>query len=250
MLFQIVSDIHIEKIFPKKPCITDYIVPSADNLILAGDIGSAYYYEQLFDFFKSCKDAFETVIFVAGNNEYYLREGFEAKQMSELMKDMQKMCDETGVTLLDNSYIETESFIIFGSTWWSYIPDTLTMRIFLENDRKMNSDDFNHMHATARKCLNKLIETKGNKKLVVVSHYCPTKLGTMNGHHKKEDFTELVPYYFSSSEKFLRTGEVHTWIFGHTHVFRDFLFNLTRTRIVSNADPRKKFFRKNFTIEV
>ena len=250
MLFQIVSDIHIEKIFPKEASITDYIIPSAPNLILAGDIGSAYHLNNLKVFFQSCKNNFEHVIFVPGNNEYYSREGFAPKQMKELIKDMQGICDDVGVLLLDNAYIETEHFIIFGATWWSHVPDVMTMRIYLENDRKINSDDFNYMHAVARKCLNTVIENKGSKKLVVVSHYCPTKFGTMNNHHKKDDFAELVPYYFSSSEKFLNSGNIDTWIFGHTHVFRDFLFGNTKTRIISNADPKKKFFRKNFIIEI
>ena len=56
------------------------------------------------------------------------------------------------------------------------------------------------------------------KKILVVSHYCPTKLGTMNNHHKRDDFNGLVPYYFSSSEKYLKQNLIDTWVFGHTHV--------------------------------
>ena len=71
----------------------------------------------------------------------------------------------------------------------------------------------------------------------------------MNMHHKNNDFIDLIPYYFSSSEKYLK-GLVDTWIFGHTHVFRDFYFDNGPTRVISNADPRKKFFRKNFCLEL
>ena len=55
MKVQIASDIHIEKIYPKSPEITDYIIPSSETLILAGDIGSIYHYEVLKNFFISCK---------------------------------------------------------------------------------------------------------------------------------------------------------------------------------------------------
>jgi len=249
MKVQIASDIHIEKIYPRSPEITDYIIPCADTLILAGDIGSIYHYEILKTFFLSCKQHFQNVIFVPGNNEYYLRDGFEMKTFEELNEDLRRLSKETGVILLINEYIEDEDYIIFGTTWWSHIPDVLNMRINIEKDRQINSDDFNHLHYIARKCLNKIIQNKGSKKLIVISHYCPTRLGTMNLHHKESDFIDLVPYYFSSSEKYLR-GAVDTWIYGHTHVFRDFLFDGGSTRIISNADPRKKFFIKNFVIEI
>ena len=233
---QIASDIHIEKHYPKSPLITDFISPceGVNTLILAGDIGSIYQYDTFKTFFESCKQYFENVIYVPGNNEYYTRDGFPTKSFSELNDDLDRLCKETHVLLLNNAYVETDSFIIFGSTWWSYIPDILNMRIYttteLGNLRQINSDDFNFMHATARKSLNKLIEQKGDKKLVVVSHYCPTKLGTMNLHHKRDDFVDLVPYYFSSSEKYLK-GLVDVWIYGHTHVFRDFLFIFVKKMI-------------------
>ena len=51
-------------------------------------------------------------------------------------------------------------------------------------------------------------------------------------------------------QKYLKKDIVHTWIFGHTHVFRDFIFNNEQTRIISNADPKKKFFKKNFVINI
>ena len=250
MNFQIASDIHIEKLYPKECVITDFIIPSAENLILAGDIGSIYHLDIFKNFFASCKQHFKNVIFVPGNNEYYSREGFKLKTLKELDQDLEKICNQTGVIILNNTYIETDEFILFGSTWWSQIPEVLNMRINIEENRQINADDFNYMHCVARKSLNKVLEKKGTKKLYVISHYCPTKLGTMNLHHKKDDFIELTPYYFSSSEKYLKKGLVDIWIFGHTHVFRDFIFNGENTRIISNADPRKKFFRQNFVIEL
>lgn len=274
MYFQLVSDIHIEKLYrvqktsdasdePTSPLeseeemlspeekkmavILDFIVPAAPNLILAGDIGSIYHNKELRHFLKSCKESFENVIFVPGNNEYYLRDGFVIKPMEELNRDLEEICNDTGVHLLNNGYIETEDVIIFGSTWWSHIPDILHMNVNI-GSRKMNSDDFNYLHNVSRQSLNSLLlmNQEKKKKVLVVSHYCPTKLGTMNNHHKREDFMGLVPYYFSCSEKYLRRNLVDTWVFGHTHVFRDFLFNGDQTRIISNADPRKKFFRNDF----
>jgi predicted phosphodiesterase len=249
MQFQLASDIHIEKLYPSMCSILDFITPSCPNLILAGDIGSIYQADNLTHFFKTCKENFETIIYVPGNNEYYSRDNFTVKTMSELDEDLKDICVSTGILLLNNAYIETEDCIIFGSTWWSFIPDLLNVRIYTEPGVKMLSDDFNYLHSVARKSLNWILANKQGKKVLVVSHYCPTKLGTMNGHHRKDDFVELIPYYFSSSEKYLKKDVIDTWIFGHTHVFRDFLFNNNETRIISNADPRKKFFRKNYVFD-
>ena len=251
MLFQVASDIHIEKLFPRKVELTEFITPveGVQNLILAGDIGSIYQYEELKHFFLSCKKHFINVLYVPGNNEYYLRDGFEPKTMQQLDEDLIQLCKETGVIHLNNSFIETDTHIIFGSAWWSYIPDLLTMKIFKEIGQQINADDFNCMHNMARRSLNSVLAQKKNKKVLVITHYCPTKFGTMNLHHKKADFVDLVPYYFSSSEKYLN-GLVDVWVFGHTHVFRDFYFKNDGTRIISNADPRKKFFRKNFCFEI
>ena len=124
----------------------------------------------------------------------------------------------------------------------------------LYEDHILNSDDFSYMHYLSRISLNKVLEINKTlkKKMIVVTHYCPTKIGTMSGYHKREEYTHLVPYYFSASEQFLNRGDIDVWIYGHTHLFRDFIFDgpNTITRIVSNPDPRKKFFRKNFVLEV
>lgn len=252
--FQLASDIHIEKRYPENFSITDFIIPRCKTLILAGDIGSIYYIDQLRFFFESCTKHFETVIFVPGNNEYYSRDGFEQVTFCELNKSLEKLSLETGVIILNNSYIETSDLIIFGSTWWSGIPDQLSMRIKISEHKQISADEFNCLHYIAKISLNRVLEMKGDKKLLVITHYCPTKLGTMNSHHKKEDFTNLVPYYFASSEKYLKSGLIDAWVFGHTHVFRDFTFDRSETalhtRIISNADPRKKFFHSNFTFMV
>lgn len=247
--FQLASDIHIEKKYPKLCSITDFIIPVAKNLILAGDIGSVYYKDQLVTFFQSCTENFESVIFVPGNNEYYTKEPVPPMSFKEANAVLYDICVQTGVILLNNMYLETPDLIIFGSTWWSLIPDSLNMRIMMDNSQ-ITADEFNFMHITARLSLNSVIEKKGTKKLLVITHYCPTKIGTMNNHHLSDEFKSLVPYYFSSEEKFLKSGKIDAWIFGHTHVFRDFVFEKSCTRIMSNADPRKNFFRKNFAFSV
>ena len=57
---QIVSDLHIEQ-YEDVPNPLDFITPSADILILAGDIGSFYRIQQLIDFLKALCSYFKIV---------------------------------------------------------------------------------------------------------------------------------------------------------------------------------------------
>jgi len=252
--FQILSDVHIEREYPNMPVITDYITPSCDNVILAGDIGNIYYDEQLYAFLLSAKTHFKTVIYILGNNEFYNKHNFIPLSLNAAFARVNAICERLGIILLQNSCIETDELIIFGSTWWSYAPDTPTkefsLPIYMTHNRMMEIEDFNMLHLQSKKVLNSVIEQKGNKKLIVISHYCPTRYGTMNINHKRDDSIAFTPYYFSASEKYLSKDKVDTWIFGHTHVFRDFYFNNTGTRLISNASPEKKYFKQDFVVDL
>ena len=55
---QIVSDLHIEE-YDNVPNPLDFLIPSADILILAGDIGSFYKINQLTDFLTALCNYFK-----------------------------------------------------------------------------------------------------------------------------------------------------------------------------------------------
>lgn len=253
--FQIASDLHIEKVYPNIPVITEYINPKCDSLILAGDIGSIYYEEQFTEFMKSVKNHFSNVIYILGNKEFYQKDGFAPIPFEELLQKYIQLCERLDVHLLYNSTLETDDLIIFGSTWWSHIPDhqnkDFGLPILNTPGCMMDIDDFNFLHIQARKSLNNVIKrNNGEKKILVVSHYCPTRFGTMNTNHKRDDSVTFTPYYFSSSEKYLRREKIDTWIYGHTHVFRNFFFNNNGTRLISNAGPEKPYFRKELVVSI
>jgi predicted phosphodiesterase len=67
---QLVSDLHIE--YNNDSVDVDpveYITPSADVLVLAGDIGSLYKIEQLSNFVSRAAALFKHTIYVFGNHE-------------------------------------------------------------------------------------------------------------------------------------------------------------------------------------
>ena len=70
MQIQIASDLHIEYI-NQMIDVNKFIVPKAPILILAGDIGSLYLYDQLHRFLSKLSQKFKYILYVPGNHEFY-----------------------------------------------------------------------------------------------------------------------------------------------------------------------------------
>ena len=85
MFFQIVSDIHLER--ADYNCLEDILSPCADNLILAGDIGNPLH-PNLDIFLAQVSKAFKTVIYIAGNHEFYNTQGYSMMQMMTKIRDI------------------------------------------------------------------------------------------------------------------------------------------------------------------
>ena len=64
MNIQVASDFHIECF--EHVNVSDFVNPSADVLILSGDIGSLYKFEQLIDFLKKLSTMYKKIIYVPG----------------------------------------------------------------------------------------------------------------------------------------------------------------------------------------
>ena len=70
MQIQIASDLHIEYI--NQPIdVDDFIKPVAPILVLAGDIGSLYLYDQLHKFLSDLSNKFKHILYIPGNHEFY-----------------------------------------------------------------------------------------------------------------------------------------------------------------------------------
>ena len=88
---QIASDLHIEYKNDEIPNPLDYIIPTAEILILAGDIGSLYKIEQLEGFLIKLSGYFKHIIYVPGNQEYYTINENEQTPMSILLNKLYKI---------------------------------------------------------------------------------------------------------------------------------------------------------------
>lgn len=246
--FQIASDLHIEH---RK--ITDplqYINPTADNLILAGDIGCLYKYNQLNKFLTTICPLFETVIYVPGNAEYYKNNKCIPTKMKYLFDRLKTIQNNIpNLYILDRNSIRIDNVCIIGCTLWSN--PNVKVPSFIVRIQGMNTNVYTKKHLRDLKYIQKMIKYCQRKsvKLLVVTHHCPS-YSVITGRKPKDKFISL---YATALDHLLNSNSVHTWVAGHIHQNFD---KITEggTRLVSNqlGKPRDQVstFVKDFVIEV
>ena len=237
---QILSDLHIENIDNANPL--DFITPSADILVLAGDIGRIHKIEQLTKFLTQICALFEQVIYVLGNHEYYMVDGIEPKTMNELIEIIQSATSSIkNLHILNRSSVVIDDVCIIGCTLWSLSSVGTPANII--RIAKMTPKLYNYLHRLDLAYIKMMIKycRQNQLKLVVVSHHCPSFLCSKY----KNQNTSL---YCSNLDKLLTKTKIHTWICGHVHWNFDF-FTKRGTRVVSNQKGRKLEKVDNFTLQ-
>jgi predicted phosphodiesterase len=261
MNFQIMSDIHIEFKNDEVPEPKDFITPSADVLILAGDIGSLYKYEQLLGFLQKLSEMFQIIIYVPGNQEYYMQqhdnnnyEQLSFNQLTERLNSLQTKIQN--LYILNQSSIIINDILISGCTLWSDIK--IQIPKFIVRIDGFNSRVYLNKHKSDVQFLKKMIKYSKQKqmKLVLVTHHCPSYKvltevldKTFTSNRAQDKFVSL---YVSDLEELISKDNVHTWICGHTH--KNFNFQLNGTTLLSNqkGKPKDKItnFKKDFTYTI
>lgn len=251
--YQIVSDLHIEYKNDENLNPLDFITPKADILILAGDIGSLYKYKQLKSFLEQICPHFKATLYVPGNHEFYLQDGYKPQSFENLMIQLHTLKNN-----INNLYILQQSSIILndicfvGATLWSKCLINIPRYIVRIPD--MNTLSYLQKHESDVMYLSKVIswnnkmkKTGEGRKVVVITHHCPTEK-VLAVNTKKDKFKSL---YVSDLEYLINEDNVHTWICGHIH--QNFDFFLNGTRIVGNqkGKPKDKIndFSKEFLID-
>jgi len=210
MKFQLVSDIHLEfsKEYPN-------IIPKAEYLILAGDVG--YPDSNIFtDFMKDVCSKFKKVFFVAGNHEYYNN---LTKNGNDMLLD--KLSKEIGFEFLDNKVYKLDDIDIIGTTLWTECNDfkifsSLKLYINDYNYIKKNNNelatpfDTGRWHYDSVKFLQDEFK-KDTKKLVITHHLPSFKMihQKYQGHPANVGFATDLEKLFNKN--------ILAWCSGHTH---------------------------------
>jgi hypothetical protein len=227
------SDIHIETL--ENYVIEDFITPTADILILAGDIGRVTKYNQLEKFLQDLCPKFKLVLYVLGNHEYYRVEGMRPLSMEEILQDINNIA-----TKIPNLYILNRNSIIIGDvciagcTLWSRV--NIDIPPYIVKIPRVNSYKYNYMFNKDFAYIQDMVKycQKNKLKLVVVTHHCPTFAFTRR--YGNDKFRSL---YCTDLEHMLDEKNIHTWICGHVHINFDVVFK-NGTRLVSNQRGKGK----------
>jgi len=244
MDFQIISDIHLEVLDTETPKCTDFLIPRSKILVLAGDIGSIYRYEQLKNFLVDVSQYFEKILYILGNHEYYDVEPYKPKTMIELKNqyiDLTKIIKN--LTILDRNYIIIADVCIAGCTLWSKAYKKIPKFILKITD--INTSKYNELYYTDLHFIEDMITFCKEKdmKLIIITHHGPSNIITVSKKKKRFNFL-----YSNNLDHLLNKNLIHTWVFGHNHINFDVICD-KGCRLVSNQKGKLKDNIKDFSYE-
>ena len=212
------------------------ITPSADILILAGDIGSFYKYNQLKIFLMNLCQHFKVVIYVPGNHEYYEMSGYRPQTMDALLKKFMLLEQHIhNLHILNRSSAQIDDVCIVGCTLWS--KPLVNIPHFIVRIHGMNTSLYKKKYEGDLLYIKKMIKycKKKNTKLLVITHYCPT-YSVLTNKKMKDKYISL---YASNLDHLLNKDMVHTWVAGHIHINFD-LITENGTHLVGNQLGKPK----------
>lgn len=231
MKIQIASDLHLEflrNLDPKERLIEP--AEGADVLILAGDIASGSKAISLF------KDWPTTVIYIAGNHEYY------GRGVEETQKGIRKDAAAAGIHYLENQSVVIDGVRFLGATHWTdyrlnkemtqsqqmeYASARLNdhRRIYYK-DEIFTTRDALAIHEESRAWLKSELDKPFEGKTVVVTHHGPHPLST----HPRYANDPLNAAFVSDLSELLPGADL--WIHGHVHDSFDYMVG--RCRVMAN----------------
>lgn len=231
MKIQYCSDLHIEFPENKKFLLENPIIPTAEILVLAGDIIPFSILDQHQDFFDYLSDHFKMVFWIPGNHEYYHGD------IHQRTGSFEEKIRENVILLNNKVKIFGETKLIF-STLWSYISPQNRFEIqqslndfrLIKNtgkafDTKAYTDLFLENFDFLK---NTIIEEQTSKK-VIVTHHVPT----MFNYPPQYKGSAINQAFASELSEFIEKSEIDYWVFGHHH-YNSNIFEIGNTKLLTN----------------
>lgn len=214
MKFQIISDVHTEFYSINSPNFPQ-LKPLANNLILAGDLGSPITAQDRYiRFLHENSKKFENIFIVAGNHEFYDSNiPFTKKAIREIVNQY------SNIHFLDKTRIDYEDISILGCTLWSDIQNEQKLHV------KSSLADFYHIHNFTIENSNELHKQETlwlqseidkistHKKILVITHHAPLLTGSSSPQFNN---SKISSAFATDLTHFIKKPIV-AWVFGHTH---------------------------------
>ena len=237
MSIQLASDIHLEQ----NPGLTfaQLITPSADIMVLAGDIGAPKC-PSYREFLAECSRQFKHVILIAGNHEY---RRCIPDTMAQTDANIKHLCTQWGNVhyLANGETCEIGEYNFIGATLWSRVavaqfPSAslaeLNARwapLKVDATRPFTIEESVTLFQEHLQKIEVAINSGISKKLknIIVTHHAPI----MNGPFKTPDPIRDSLYATDLGGSF--DGRyIRLWLFGHTHW--NYTTSINGTHVLSN----------------
>lgn len=233
MRIQYASDLHLEFGDNTKWLKENPLVPSADILVIAGDIGylgDANY--RTHPFWDWVSANFRQVIIVPGNHELY--KFFDINELHEGWT----LEIRPNVKVYYNSVIHLdEETDLIASTLWAYVPPSeeyLTERCVSDFKRirngefRLSAQRFNEEHLKCRTFIQNALEESKAARIIVATHHVPS-FELMSPEFKNSSINGAFTVELG---RFISDSRIDCWIYGHSH--RNIDKTIGNTRCVSN----------------
>ena len=254
MRVQYASDLHLEFGENSKWLKEHPLIPSADILVLAGDIG--YLGDDNYithPFWNRVSEDFKQVIVVPGNHELYkffdineLRNGWQLE-----IRHNVRVCYNSVIALNE----ETD---LIASTLWAHIPPSeeyLTERCVSDFKRirngefRLSAQRFNEEHEVCRNFIEKAVSESNAERIVVATHHVPS-FALMAEEFKDSSINGAFTVELAGM---IAESRINCWIYGHSH--RNIDKMIGSTRCVSNQlgyvfQNEHKTFRRDAVTEI
>ncbi len=233
MRVQYASDLHLEFGENSRWLKEHPLIPSADILVLAGDIG--YLGDDNYithPFWNRVSEDFNQVIVVPGNHELY-----KFFDINELRNGWQLEIRHN-VSVCYNSVIAlNEKTDLIASTLWAHIPPSeeyLTERCVSDFKRirngefRLSAQRFNEEHEVCRNFIEKAVSESNAERIVVATHHVPSF--TLMAEEFKD--SSINGAFTVELAGMIAESRINCWIYGHSH--RNIDKMIGSTRCVSN----------------
>lgn len=263
MNVQYLSDLHLEFPENREYIRNNPIIPSADILIIAGDLGHLnlfrkhhIYKEYCDSFLDYCSKNWKRVIIIPGNHEYY---GGTTAVMTQVPRQYD-IADN--ITFINNYslFLDEYNVMIFGATLWANIPYENQMSVYFGmNDynfinyrrgEKLSIKNSIDEHIRTLTCIEGLPakETRNYKLIIATHHGCHIKCLNSNYNNPRTNSA-----YTTDLRGIIEQIKPEAWIVGHTHFSQ--VFKYDETIIAENSlgyvsYGNEKNFLRNAIIDI
>lgn len=212
-------------------------------LALLGDVGLAFT-PQLKAFLHHQATRFETVIYIAGNHEFYNHHQQPTKTVEAQEQWLKDVCSEVdNLHFMEKNAMDIKGVRVLATTLWSFIPPSIQSLAesslndyrlsYMSPGRKLTANDTSQWYVDSAQWLTDEIAAanKRQQPVLVLTHHTPSLQGTSNPRY---DGNELTHCFSSDLSRLLQDPAVKAWACGHTHWNFDMKGEDNRTRLVSN----------------